>query len=393
MRRQDNHSSNKNNNLLQWIQTKISKFSSFRLRNSKRVGNHSVEFIDVPIANKPLQNNRPVSANSNREKFDSMMRILRSPIAFGYLQAYLMTEEENKCQYLKFYLACKDLTDRHQNFTISVSNGPGQLELFQFRQKARVMNIWNSFFENVGDDGLGEGGGRRSHFQQSLTPSEKATSPVDEEASNSSSSQQQQQQHHQRTQDVPSEEISKPTHVSVRMANAIHSISRSQSEVQKYGTNGPPSTKSRGGIGPVSSKSGTSKQFNAPYVVSSSDKGPGRLALPVMVVDHHHTFLPSKVIRNVRFKMEQPNTTWGPELFTEALVAALVILHDDVFPRFRQSRYFTKMMHREKYIFDDSERYLPHAHNLQVSDWYIHYMTRHFMTLHDMIILISCDLL
>ena len=53
----------------------------------------------------------------------------------------------------------------------------------------------------------------------------------------------------------------------------------------------------------------------------------------------------------------------------QAVDATLAILHGDVFPRFRQSRYFTKMMQREKYLFEEGDRSLPHAHTLQVRIW------------------------
>ena len=51
----------------------------------------------------------------------------------------------------------------------------------------------------------------------------------------------------------------------------------------------------------------------------------------------------------------------------QAVDATLNILYDTVFPRFRQSLYFTKMMQREKYLFEEGDRSLPHAHNLQVN--------------------------
>ena len=301
-RRVDDHNkkslNNSNNNVLRWIQTKVNKL----LGNHKRVGNHpSVEFIDVPIIHKPHQSNRSAGGNSNREKLDSMMRILRSPIAFGYFQAYLTNEEESKCQYLKFYLACKDLTERHQNFINTQSNGSGQLELFQFRQKARVMNIWQTFLENNGDDGCAI----YRHTSELVTQSEQATSPFaayDEEGSKSSASQ---------LQDIPAEEISRPTptRTPVRMAVAMHNISRPQS--RKHNKNG--------GHGPSTTHTIASKQFNTPYVVSNSDKGPSkRIVSPPVPVIEHHTFLPTKVVRNVRFNMDNPaEGTWAPDIFTE----------------------------------------------------------------------------
>ena len=363
--------SSNNSNVLKWFSKKISKISSSLLGNSKRV--HSVDLINVTILSKPYENRKDTSTGG---KFDLMMRILSSPIALGHLQYYLTSEEENKCQYLKFYLACKDLADRQQHFINSISKAPGQMELFQFRQKARVMNIWHTFLESNGDDG----GGKRSIFQQSVSNVEdilvrpcssskkNPTSPPvasdEEEASRLSLQQQRQQQRYQDALDAPTEEISRAKRISLGMASDIQNISRSPSRSQQ---------KNGGGSGTPSIKTAASRKSHTPYVLSSSDKGPGRLALSPVSVTDRHTFLPSDIVENVRLKMEQSDTTWGPGIFTEALDAALVILHDDVFPRFRQSRYFTKMMHREKYIFDEDGRSLPHAHNLQVGDLYLLY--------------------
>ena len=120
--------------------------------------------------------------------------------------------------------------------------------------------------------------------------------------------------HYDDDDDAPAEETSRPT--PTRMAVVINNISRPQSRAQsrkhnKTGAHGDPSTKTN-----------ASKQFNTPYVVSNSDKGPSkRIANPSTPVTEHHTptFLPSNVVRNVKFKMERPGSTWGPDIFTGKL--------------------------------------------------------------------------
>ena len=76
-------------------------------------------------------------------------------------------------------------------------------------------------------------------------------------------------------------------------------------------------------------------------------------------------FLPRHIRENVKIRMEQYDV-WGPDVFAEAIRAVLTIILEDIFPLFKTSVYFSRMMAREKLAVDMDVRGLPQAHSLHV---------------------------